>query len=559
MIKYLYDRKTIASDAVAGLTLGIESIPDGMAAGLLAAVNPIHGVYGYMVGVFTGAFFTSSVFMSVQSTSAMALIVASVPEARASVDHLYMLAIVTGVFMVVLGLLKMGTVLRFVPKSVMTGFVNAIAVLIILGQLGDLTGTTLVGPNKIAQTINLIFNLDLINVPSLIVGVATIVLIIVLERTRLGSFGLVVALLIASVFPPLLEWHEVALARDIAEIPGQLPLPSIPSLSVIFSVIVPALSLALVGLVQGAGVSQSYMNPDGKYPDASRDFVGQGVANVASGIFQGLPVGGSLSATSIAYNSGAKTRFANITAGLTMAVALLLLGNLIGRLAMPALAGLLIVVGFRTLKPDDLRLMWHSGIVQQIVMLITFVTALLVPLQFAVLMGVAISILLFVFRQSNEIHIKELVYEPGVFPIERDAPETVPANTIITLMPYGSLFFASAQVFEKKLPDVVEETRNSVVILRLRGRSDLGTTFMSTLRRYAEDLRVHNSRLMLTGVSTETASELERTRLIDVFGRENVFLASERLGKSSLEAYEVAEKWLEKQKAGENSTRNANE
>ena len=159
MKRYLFSPKTLVSDVVAGVTLGIESIPDGMANGLLAAVNPIHGVYAYMVGAFTGAFFTSSVYMSVQGTSAMALIVASVPLISSggdqAVDALLALALLTGLFMIILGLLKLGSLLRWVPNSVKTGFVNAVALLIILGQLGDLTGYDPRGANKVAQTFDL--------------------------------------------------------------------------------------------------------------------------------------------------------------------------------------------------------------------------------------------------------------------------------------------------------------------------------------------------------------------------------------------------------------------
>ena len=548
MRKYLFNRSTWISDLVAGLTLGIESIPDGMASGLLAAVNPIHGVYAYMVGAITGAFFTSSVYMTVQATGAMSLIVASVPEVRRgdlAVDYLLALAILTGAIMVVLGLLKLGSLLRFVPKSVLTGFINAVAILIVLGQLGDLTGYAATGPNKVIQAINLFLNFGKVDPPSLAVGITSIILILVLEKTQLKSMGMVVALIVASLLPPLFQWESVTLAGHIAEIPAQLPRPIIPDLSTFLPMLIPALSLALVGLVQGAGISQTYANPDGKQPDASGDFFGQGMASIASGVFQGLPVAGSLSGTSLAVNSGARTRFANIAAGLTMAVGIVLFGGLIGKLAMPALAGLLIIVGFRTLKLDDVLMVWHTGVVQQLVALITFVLALFVPLQYAVLMGVALSILLFVLRQSNKIKIKEWVYEPGQLPVERDAPAELPANKIVILMPYGSLFFASANLFERQLPDIGEETRNAVVILNLRGRTDLGTTFMAVLRRYSEDLRKHDSRLILSGVSQHTTSELEKTGLITLFGRKNIFRATERVGESTLSAYAEADEWLQ--------------
>lgn len=548
MSRYFFSRETLGSDVAAGLTVGFFSIPDGLATGLLAAVNPIHGVYAYMVGTFTGALTTSSVYMTVQATSAMALIVASVPQISAGprpTEHLFMLSILTGIIMAVLGVLKLGSLLRFVPKSVMTGFINAVAVLIVLGQLGSFTGYAAEGPNRIAQTLNLLLNLEGIDRPSLAVGVFTIILILLLERTKLKSFGIVAALLVASLLPPLFNWETVTVAGDIADIPTQLPGLSTFDLSTIIPMLLPALSLALVGLVQGAGISQAYANPDGKYGQPSGDFIGQGIANIASGMFQGMPVGGSLSATSLSVNSGARTRFANIVAGVTMAVSLLLFASLIRALAMPALAGLLIVIGFRTLRLDDVRMVWNIGLVQQAVALITFITALFVPLQYAVLMGVALSILLYVFQQSNKLVVKEWVYEPGQFPVEKPVPKVLASDKITVLMPYGSLFFASAQGFESQLPALTPETRNAVVIIRLRGHNDLGTTFLTVLASYAKSLQKNECRLLLSGVSRETLGEFEKTGLVKVFKRKNIFKVTDQVGESLQNAYAEAEKWLE--------------
>ena len=163
MSRYFFDRKTLKDDVIAGLVLGIESVPDGLAQGLLAAINPVYGLYAYMMGTFSGAFFTSSVFMAIQATSAMSLIVASVPQVHVGDNAdgaLFALAMLTGIVMLTAGLLKLGGMLRFVPNAVMVGFINAVAVLIILGQLGDFTGYDASGPNKVAQTIDLLRNLD---------------------------------------------------------------------------------------------------------------------------------------------------------------------------------------------------------------------------------------------------------------------------------------------------------------------------------------------------------------------------------------------------------------
>ena len=163
MARQFINRKTLKDDITAGVVLGIESVPDGMAAGLLALVNPIYGLYGYMVGTITGAFFTGSVYMAVQATGAMALVVASVPQVRIGENadvSLFMLAILTGLIMLGAGLLKLGSMVRFVPNAVMTGFINVVAVLIILGQLDDFTGYSSSGPNKLFKAVDLLFHLN---------------------------------------------------------------------------------------------------------------------------------------------------------------------------------------------------------------------------------------------------------------------------------------------------------------------------------------------------------------------------------------------------------------
>lgn len=558
MARHFFNPKTISSDITAGVTLGVESIPDAMASALLAGVNPIFGLYAVMLSTPVGAIFASSVFMSVQTTSALSLVVASVPAVTSgdeSAGALFMLAVLTGIIMVVLGLLKLGTMLRFVPNAVMVGFINAVAVLIILGQLGDFTGYDSPASNKVMKAVDTFFNLDQVDLQTLAVGIVTILLILLLANSKISQFGLIVALGVASLMVPLFGWDSVAQVTDIAVVPDSLPRPTLPDFSTILQLLVPALSLAFVGLVQGAGVSQNYVNPDGEYPDASGDFIGQGAANIAAGFFQGMPVGGSLSATSLVVNSGAKSRFANIFAGITIAIVLLLFGGLVGKLAMPALAGLLIVVGFQTLKPDDVRMVWKTGRIQQVVMVLTFVAALAIPLQYAVLLGVAMAILLFVFNQSNKVTVKEWVFDRDGkrrdLPLEQDPPAILPSEQVTILAPFGSLFFAAAPVFEEQLPEIDEETHRAAVILSLRTRSDLGSTFIGVIQRYARELAEHDSRLILAAVSPEARDQIKQVGLLDEIGRENIFLDSEIVGESIHEALDEATRWLAQMPARE--------
>ena len=553
MKRQFINRNTIGEDLIAGLVLGISSIPDGLAHGLLALINPIQGLYGYMMGTFTGAFFTSSTFMSVQATSAMALVVASVPQVTAGGDPnstLFALAILTGVFMLAAGLLKLGSMVRFVPNAVMTGFINAVAVLMILGQLDDFTGYSSTGANRIVRTLDLLQNLDQVHLPTLMVGILTIVLILTLEKTSLKSLGIVVSIIVASLVVPLIGAEEIELVRDVAIIPDSLPRPILPSPALFLGLIIPALSLTFVGLMQGAGITQSIPEPDGSYPDASGDFVGQGVANVVSGLFQGTAVGGSLSGTSLVVSAGARSRLANISAGLVMALTIVVFGRFVGAIAMPVLAGLLIVVGFRTLKPQKISMVWKTGMVQRAVITLTFLAALFIPLQYAVLLGVALAVLLYVFQQSNKVNVKAWEIGPGQYPVEKDPPAVVPANEVTILMPYGSLFYAAAPVFSAQLPEVTDATRHAAVILTLRGQTDVGSTFLNALARYAEQLGQQDSKLMLAGVEPSVLTQMERVGILQTIGRAAVFPASEGIGEALLQAVEAAEQWIATQREG---------
>ena len=545
----LFRRKAARDDAMAGLVLGIESVPDGLASGLLAGVNPVAGLYAYLFGVAGGALFTSTAFMAVQGTGAMAIIVADVglddrdDPARA----LFTLSILTGVVMIVAGLLKLGTFLRFVSTSVMTGFITAVGVNIVLGQLDDFTGYEASGGNRVAKALDLVFNFWKIDVPTLTVGVITIVLIVVLQRTRLGPLGMVVAVVVGSVVAAIFQAfdREIQLVEDIADVPRSLPLPELPLLSEIPSLLIPALSLAFVGLVQGAGVSAGFPNEDGSPQDESQDFVGQGAGNIVAGLFQGMPVGGSMSASSLVAAAGAKTRTALLFAAGVMALVILLFGGLIELVAMPALAGLLIVVGVGTIKPEQISSVAKTGPLPLAVMSITFILTLIIPLQYAVLVGVGISVILFVGRQSSRLVTKRMKFRSDGRVEEIEPPDEVPPDEVIVLHPYGAIFFATAPMLEEQMPSVTETSRNSVVILRMRGADDAGATFIDVLDSYAQSLREVDSKLMVVTDNDRVIRQLRVTGTTDAIGTDNVYRSTSFMGETVRRARDDALAWIE--------------
>ena len=542
-----FPTRHLREDAVAGVVLGVQSVPDGLATGLLAGVNPVAGLYAYLVGTFTGALVTSSSFMAVQGTGAMAMIVADVPAVHQAADPtraLFTLSVVTGAIMIGAGLLRLGSMLRFVSNAVMVGFINAVGVNIVLGQLSNLTGYAAQGPNRVVRALQTVIHPDRIDLRTLTVGLVTIALILVLERTRVGPLGLVVAVVVTSGATVLLGWGDVAVLDDLSSVSRALPSLVLPQFGLIPALLVPAASLAFVGLVQGAGVAAAFPDGHGRSADVSRDFVGQGAANVASGLLQGMPVGGSMSATSLNVSAGARSRRSLLVASVVMAATVLLLGPAVGAVAMPALAGLLMLIGFRTIRPADLASVWRTGPVQKAVVIVTFLLTMVVPLQYAVLAGVGLSVILHIVRQSNQVTIRQRVVGPAGHTIEVDPPAELPADAVLMLQPYGSLFFAAAPVFEGLLPRVTSEGARSVVIVRLRGRTDLGTTFIDVLRRYATSLTEAGSKLVLVSTTERIDDQLEATGLTPVIGRENIYTGDERVGSATQRAEADALAWV---------------
>ena len=551
-------RSLLSSDLIAALTFAVVNVPQAMGHALLATVNPVLGIYTLMVAVPIGAIFSSSVFMNVSTTGALAVaagvVLVEIPAGQRA-EALVVLVLLVGTIQLLAGLFRLGFLIRFVSNAVMTGFLNGVAVLIILGQLSDLTGYQSSFSNRVAQALDLLLRIGQINPQATTIGVFTLALIMgLLWLKALQRFAFIIAIAVATVVLAVLSlpalstaasFAAVATVGGISAIPRELPQFALPQLSLVLSLWLPALSIAIIGLVQGAGVSQGTPNPDGRYPDVSRDFLGQGAANMATSLVGGIPAGGSVSGTALIIGAGAQSRWGNIFVGLFVALVVLLVGPLVERVPMPALAALLIVAGFQGLRVEQAVMAWKTGRISKVVMLVTFLTTLIVPLQFAVLFGVALSILLNTIHQSNKVVVTQWVLQPAGFPLEQPPPQRLPSHELTLLHVYGSLFFAAAKNMEEMLPAVGDATR-AVVAINLRGKSEIGSTFVTVLQRYSQALQARQGKLMLVGVDPLVRDQLAKNGVLKLIGDENVFVATPQLGEALNQAVAAATAWLGK-------------
>ncbi|MFA7468504.1 MAG: SulP family inorganic anion transporter [Desulfotomaculaceae bacterium] len=539
-------RSNILSDLYAGFVLAAVAMPNGMAAGLLAGVNPIFGLYSLIIGAPVAAIFTGSVFMSVDATGSTSLIVGGVMsgyQEEARVNALVTIVLVAAIVQIAAGLLRLGFLTRFISTAVMTGFFYGIIVSIVLSQLGNLTGYQSEYSNRIAQTADLIWHITSVDIPTLLVGLGTIVFLIIMRRTRFLSYSLLAAVVLAAFLVWILGLDSVRTVRGISTTPIGLPRPFLPNPLLDFNLALSGIAVAVIGLLQGAGVSNSYANPDGKYGNPSRNFLGQGIANLAVSFFRGIPVGGSISSSALLVSSGARSRWARIFAGILAAFIVWLMPDFLARLPLAVLAAVLIVVDLSFFDFERIRTVWEAGFSSRTVMLITFILIMVLPVYIAVLAGVVIHVILHIFHSAERVKIMQfLPLEDGRY-AERPAGKRLEDQAITILMPVGSLFYAGAIKFEEILPSA-EGTSRAVVIMRLRGRHEVGSTFLLVIKRYAETLKKHDGKLVLVGVNDRVNNELKKTGILESLGSDNVFLATHIRRESLEQAISSAKAWL---------------
>ena len=540
-------RGTFWRSAGAGVPGAVGGVPDGMAKATLVGVNPIHGLYATAIGRIAGGLTVDSRLMIVTTTSAAALAAGSALEGVADADRLAALILLTtlaGAVMVVAGLVGLGRLTGFVSHPVMTGFLTGVSVNILLGQLDDLTGADPTASLAVAQAYQVLRSPGTWDVPTLVVGLGSVALLLLLGRTRVAPYAAVVALVVSAVGVRALGATSVQLVGDAGEIPAGLPSLALPDLGAVsVDVAVGALAVAAIVLVQGAGVAESVPNPGGRRADPNRNFIGQGIANLAVGFFRGIPVGGSVGQTAISTAAGARDRWAGIMSGVWVLVVLVALSGPVGAVPSATLAALLAVASVGSIRLSAMATAWRTGSQSQVAMATTFLATLLLPVAAAVGIGAALSILLQANRESQDLRIVRLVpLEDGHYR-EEPAPRRLDDATVTVLDVYGSLFYAGARSLEAALPEPTH-AHDAVVVLRLRGRASLGATAFTVLAHYADRLGEHGGRLYVSGVDPELAEKFEQVIDLRLHERIAVYPARPVIGESTADATRHAEAWL---------------
>jgi SulP family sulfate permease len=543
------ERSDLRADILAGLPGAISSVPDGMAAAVLAGVNPVQGLYASFSGRIAGGLSSNTRMMVITTTSAAALAAGSAlqsvaPDKRPQAVAL--LVILVGVLLAAAGLVRLGRYTRFVSYSVMIGFLSGIAVNIVCGQIASLTGAQAYGAFPLAKAVNVLIHPSSINLPSLFTGLGALAILVIMSRTRLAVVSALVALVIPTVVVVLAGADSVARVGDEGDIPAGIPLPHLPDVRLLsFSLVTGALAVAAIVLVQGAGVAEAAPNPGDAQPNPNQDIIAQGIGNLTSGFFRGVAVGGSVGQTALNVSVGGRSRWAAIWSGLWMLVILAIFSGLVRKIAVPTLGAILIFAAISSLRPDEVVTIMRTGLTSRVAVITTFAATLFLPVAAAVGIGVSLSLLLQLNQEAMDLAIVELIpRDDGRFE-ERPPPATLTSHHVTILDVYGSLLYAGARTLQAHLPDP-GGAEAPAVVLRLRGRTGLGATFVKVAADYAGRLDDCGGRLYLSGLDPSLTEQLRRTGHVD--GPVRTFEATPVVGESTQAAYLAAEAWLVKKR-----------
>lgn len=533
-------------DVVSGFVTGLFSIPEGMAYASIGNFSAPLGLWSGIVPTIIGSMFARTVLMVTTLTSAIALTSQSVLVAAgltpSDLGAVATLTVMVGVVMLILGLLKLGSVMSYVSTAVMTGFTTGIALQIVAGVIHDATGYSPQSSNTVGKIVNALANIDQWQPASVLVSVATVAVWVVVRFIKpIRSLATLVALIVVTVPVALLQL-PVEYVSDIATIPRSLPPLSLPDVAAIPSLAVGAVAVALVALAQAAGISAAVANPDGSRSDASKDFTAQGLANIAGGFFSALPTGGSMSRTGVATSAGAQTRWSGIFAGLWLALIVLLVGPFAGYIPMPVIGGLMIVIGGElvTGRWPDIVLVFRTSALSAAALVVTFVATTALPLQQAIFIGAGLSIILTVVALSRTGRVLQVVRDGDGWIVE-NPPATLPSHRTTVLHYTGGSIFAEVNRLQNDWP-VTKDSEDAAIVLSMRGSPMVpSATFLKALDQIAADLRAQGIALVLSGVPRRFADLLARTGRLPHLGADNVVVETDRLAESLETAYARAE------------------
>ena len=526
-----YDKKTFMSDLMAGIIVGIVALPLAIAFGIASGVTPEKGIITAIVTGLVISLFGGSKVQIGGPTGAFIIIIYGIIQ-KYGFEGLTIATLMAGFFLVLFGLLRLGTIIKYIPYPIVVGFTSGIAVTIFTTQIKDLFGLTL--PSNPSDFIEkwgvYLQNFNTIDPWCALIGVASVAVIAVTPRFSKKIPGSLIAIILMTIVALLLKNFAGVLSietiGDRFSISNELPAAQVPDMNweTIKSLVSPAITIAILGAIESLLSATVADGVIGDHHDSNTELVAQGLANIASPLFGGIPATGAIARTMTNINNGGKTPVAGIIHAVVLLLIFLFLMPLAKYIPMACLAGVLVVVSYGMCGWRSFLELMKNPKSDVTVLLITFFLTIIFDLTIAIEVGLIIACLLFMKRMSETTDVKAITEE---IDLNQDA-EFSTGNLDHLIIPQGvevyeingPYFFGAGNKFEEIMASFGD--RPKVRIIRMRKVPFVDSTGIHNLTNLCEMSKKEGIQIVLSGVREKVNGQLEHAGFYHLIGEENI-------------------------------------
>ena len=526
----LWTRAHIRNNVLAGVVVGVVALPLAMAFAIASGARPEQGLYTAIVAALMTSLFGGTRLQISGPTGAFVAVLAII-TAQHGIAGLQVATLMAGMILLAFGLARLGAVIKYIPNPVIAGFTAGIGVIIFVGQWKDFFGLSpaATGPRFHEKILSLIEAWSTLNPATTCLGLIALVILIVGARFMKRIPAPLVALVVVTVVQAIGQFKGVAtIGSAFGGIPRSLPSFSFPSVtfSQVISLIGPAFTIALLGAIESLLSAVVSDGMAGTHHDSNQELIGQGIANIAAPLFGGFAATGAIARTATNIRNGATSPLAGIVHSLFLIAVILLLAPLASTIPLCCLSAILFVVAWNMSEARHfLRIVRGAPRPDVAVLLLTFFLTVFVDLVVAVNVGVILAALLFMRRMSDAVSIEPHIGTPAsesnaVAGAGAAAASAASAGVVIYSIE-GPFFFGAAEKLERSLQHV--QRRTTTLVLRLGSVPFMDATGIFALEAILADFKRNGAAVLFTEVRPNVLHKLERSGLIGLIGKENVF------------------------------------
>ncbi|PLY04236.1 MAG: sodium-independent anion transporter [Desulfuromonas sp.] len=523
-----YSRRQLTNDLLAGVIVGIVALPLAIAFAIASGVKPEQGLYTAIVAGFLISALSGSRVQIGGPTGAFIVIVYDIIQ-RYGYDGLVLATLLAGVLLILMGVAGLGSVIKFIPYPVTVGFTSGIALIIFSGQLRDLFGLQMsVVPSEfIEKLIAYGEHIDSWSLLPTLIGLATIAIIISWPKITKSVPGSLIAILLTTAVVALFDLPVETIGSRFGSVPNSLPLPHLPEMpgwSEVSRLFSPALTIAILAGIESLLSAVVADGMTGGRHRSNMELVAQGVANLASPLFGGIPATGAIARTATNVKNGGRTPLAGIVHAITLLLILLFFGRWAALIPLPTLAGILIIVAWNMSEVHLFAKLLRGPRGDVLVLISTFGLTVLVDLTVAIQVGMVLAAFLFMQRMANATQVGFITRELRGDDEDEDLNSLkfrrVPDGVEVFEID-GPFFFGAADKFKNALTVVASPPQ--VLILRMRHALTLDATALQALESVYDRSKRNGTQLVLSGVHTQPLMTMEKAGFLSLLGEENVF------------------------------------